>query len=320
MRGSFDRVDYSLRPAKHAERRMLAEIFRRLRPFRPPEDYTYIGLGSIWFADFILFHRLLGVRRMVSIEREVASTARVRANRPFRSIRLDFRDTSVALPALRWNQPYYLWLDYDDPLNTNILADMTIVAARARSGTALAVTVQSHCAPDAAATADDGGPSAIERFRDRFGRERVPEGVFDEDLFGWRFATLSRRMLIAEIEATLATRNAVPDIEQMSFRPICEIEYEDGAKMTTIVGMFVAARDEARFADCEFGRLDFVDAPGGLLRIRVPILTMREIRQLERCLPRVSAGLIKVGSVPPNHARRFADLYRYFPNFAALEH
>jgi hypothetical protein len=320
MRGSFTRIDYSLRPAKHAERRMLAEIFRKLRPFWPVEDYTYIGLGSLWFSDFILFHRMLGVRRMVSIEREVASMERIKANKPFRSIRLDFRASSVVLPELRWERPYFVWLDYDDPLNMDILLDVQTVAARAKSGTALAVTVQCHRAPDAAAADEDrSGPSALDRFRDRFGRDRVPEGISAEDLYGWPFAELSARMLRSELEASLAVRNSGPGAVLMRFRPICDIEYEDGAKMRTIVGVFVSDSDHKKFADCEFNRLDFIGSTSGSMRIRVPVLTMREIRQLERRLPRSSDSTIKVGAIPPSHARRFAELYRYFPNFAVLE-
>ena len=52
MSRSFERIDYSLRPAKHAERRMLCDVFRRLKPFGPVEDYVYVGFGSVWFSDF----------------------------------------------------------------------------------------------------------------------------------------------------------------------------------------------------------------------------------------------------------------------------
>ena len=61
MVDSFRRIDYSLRPAKHAERRMLCDVFRRLTHFQPVETYCYVGFGSVWFSDFVLFHRALGV-------------------------------------------------------------------------------------------------------------------------------------------------------------------------------------------------------------------------------------------------------------------
>ena len=47
MKPSYRLVDYSLRPAKFAERKMLCELFSRLPPFSPMQQYRYVGLGSI---------------------------------------------------------------------------------------------------------------------------------------------------------------------------------------------------------------------------------------------------------------------------------
>src|ERR1700712_3390037 len=67
LAGSFKKIDYRLRPAKHAERVMLCDLFRRMR-FSPPETYQYVGFGSVAFIDFRLVHRTLGIRQMISIE------------------------------------------------------------------------------------------------------------------------------------------------------------------------------------------------------------------------------------------------------------
>src|SRR3546814_2772121 len=96
MKDSFRRIDYSVRPAKHAERRMLCDVFRKLAAFDPVEQYRYVGFGSVWFSDFILFHRALGVRHMLSIEQAVASKNRFEANRPF-NLDIDFRTSTLVL-------------------------------------------------------------------------------------------------------------------------------------------------------------------------------------------------------------------------------
>src|SRR5690606_4978275 len=90
MKDSFRRIDYSIRPAKYAERRMLCDIFRKLAAFEPVEHYRYVGFGSVWFADFMLFHRALGIRHMLSIEQAVGSRERFEANKPF-NLHIDFR-------------------------------------------------------------------------------------------------------------------------------------------------------------------------------------------------------------------------------------
>jgi hypothetical protein len=61
MAGSYEKINYSLRPAKSIERKMLCDAFRRLSAFGKVENYQYIGFGSTYFSDFSLFHKALGI-------------------------------------------------------------------------------------------------------------------------------------------------------------------------------------------------------------------------------------------------------------------
>lgn len=61
MAGSFNKIDYRLRPAKHAERVMLCDLLRRMR-FSSLESYQYVGFGSVAFVDFRMIHRALGIK------------------------------------------------------------------------------------------------------------------------------------------------------------------------------------------------------------------------------------------------------------------
>ncbi len=170
MKSSFKRIDFSLRPAKHAERRMLNDVFRRMRPFGPLEEYRYIGLGSLWFSDFVLFHRTLGIRDMLSIERDKSQESRFKANKPFAAITLDFRETSTVLPSLEWKKPSFIWLDYDDPIAPSMLFDLKVIASRIVSGSVLAVTVQCQGATELDESDEDPtGPRAMIRFKEHFG-------------------------------------------------------------------------------------------------------------------------------------------------------
>ena len=105
----------------------------------------------------------------------------------------------------------------------------------------------------------------------------------------------------------------------IGFHPICEIEYQDGAKMTTIVGIFCSDEDaKSKLNLCEFESLDFLPAAGEPIRIVIPKLTVREIKSLERQLPLGDIPLVH-GNIPAEDARSFADFYRYLPSFAVLE-
>jgi hypothetical protein len=319
MSASFRKIDYSLRPAKHAERRMLCEIFRKLRPFGAVEQYLYVGMGSLWFSDFILFHRLLGIKDMISIDKTGAK-ARLEANKPFRSITMDFRSTTVALPKLDWTRRHFMWLDYDDQIDPDKLLDVKTVATRAVSGTTLAVSVQCEAAKEVEEARAEEDATAMDRFRSRFGRDRVTADVWEDDLTSWRFGKLSRQLFLSEIEEALAVRNSGNAAEELiEFHPICDIEYSDGAKMTTVVGIFVARKDVAALRACEFDKLDFLESKDRLIHIDVPKLTVREIRRLEQQLPR-SEDQWELEGVPAKDAKLFAKLYRYLPNFAVLEH
>lgn len=320
MSSSFDKIDYSIRPAKHTERRMLSEIFRRLWPFQSIADYVYVGFGAVAFTDFVLFHRALGVHKMLSIEQNVEGIDRVRENVPF-DIAIDNRSSAVALLDLEYQKRHIIWLDYDDKLLPGMLLDAATIAARACSGSAIAISFNCHDAAEVSEAKNaDEGVSALDLFTNRFGRERLPPNTYEDDLHGWPFARLGRSIILSEIEASLATRNInVPVDQVLSFHPICSIEYRDGAKMTTLVGIFCSAEDEAtKLRLCDFSSLDFLPRDGKPIRISVPKLTLREIRNLERQLPLCSDDL-NLGTIPRGDAGLFAAFYRYLPNFAVLE-
>lgn len=89
--------------------------------------------------------------------------------------------------------------------------------------------------------------------------------------------------------------------------------------MTTLVGVFYSADDCALVEQCNFETLDFLPATGRPVRIKVPKLTTREFRRLESQLPLSEGEQLELGTIPLSEARSFAELYRYFPNFAVLE-
>jgi len=320
MSSSFRKIDYSIRPAKHAERRMLCEIFRRLNPFQAIEEYTYVGFGSLWFSDFVLFHRSLGIKKMISLEKSQAEGVenRLEANKPFGAIDIIMENSSMVLPGLDWSSPHFVWLDYDNPLDPNMLLDVGTIASRVVSGSILCVTVQCHRSPVVDEAESEGhGPNAMIRFRELFHPDRIPQDTSESDLMGWPFGKVSRTMLENEINSALATRNGqLHERKMMLFKKICDLEYEDGAKMTTVVGIFVEEHDKEKMDACGFDQLDFLPESSTRLRISIPKLTVREMRHLERQLP---GELDDLAAIPVSEARHFANLYRYLPNFAVLE-
>jgi len=124
-------------------------------------------------------------------------------------------------------------------------------------------------------------------------------------------------MLRLEIEATLAGRDA-GHANGLRFQPICEIEYQDDAKMTTLVGLVVDDEDAMIYPRCGFDRLDFISDDGRPIKIDMPKLTIRELRYIEQQLP-LNGGDLSLGAIPQSDANKFIKMYRYFPNFAVME-
>ena len=68
---SFEKVNYLLRLRKQIERKMIIELlekFNGIKPIKQISEYHYVGFGSVYFADFILFHKYLHINYMTSLE------------------------------------------------------------------------------------------------------------------------------------------------------------------------------------------------------------------------------------------------------------
>ncbi len=139
---SWRKVPYGTRPAKHVERKMLAEAMARLDTLQPLEDWRYVGLGSLWFTDFALFHRRLGVRLLHSIEDEQDEglKQRFRDNAPF-ATQMHFGKTTSQLPKVPWDRPAVVWLDYDDKFRSWMFEDVDHVVSACADPTLLLFTL-----------------------------------------------------------------------------------------------------------------------------------------------------------------------------------
>jgi hypothetical protein len=131
---SYERINYSLRPAKNVERKLMCEAFRRLSRFGKLDSYRYVGFGSAFFADFLLVHRTLGISDMISIEKDIDNGSRFEFNKPFACVKLEFGLSTGILPLLDWEPRSIVWLDYDGILNQGVLEDVAFLAAKCCSG------------------------------------------------------------------------------------------------------------------------------------------------------------------------------------------
>src|ERR1035438_6857446 len=124
---SYLKVAYDLRPAKQIERRMFIDALQLLAGAGLDiGDYQYTGFGSIFFVDFVLFHKLLGMKRLLSVEFSPNIEKRVKFNRPFKEIEILMKSITDVIPTLSPDRKHLLWLDYDDVLKREHVADLVL--------------------------------------------------------------------------------------------------------------------------------------------------------------------------------------------------
>src|SRR5947209_9875151 len=112
---SYRKVPYDLREAKQVERRMIIDALLRLAVAGfSVTDYQYTGMGSVYFVDYSLLHRLLGIHRMLSVEISQAIRRRVEFNRPFGLVETEIAGIGDILPSLSRDRRHIVWLDYDN--------------------------------------------------------------------------------------------------------------------------------------------------------------------------------------------------------------
>jgi hypothetical protein len=314
MSGSFTRVNYQLRPAKGVERRMMADAFLRLRPFGSIESYRYVGMGSVYFADFMLFHTVCGFTNLVSIEDapDQQTQNRFKFNVPLGSIQLMFGHSNVELPKLYWESVRTIcWLDYDGSLTESTLTDIRFLASRMTSGSLLVVTVDTRLNDESSAN----HKKQLDKLIAQIGTaKKVPSEItVAAKLRKSQVKSVFRTIMTQELRDGIDERNAGMPLEQrITFEQIFNFEYSDKAPMLTIGWIIFDEGQRGRFQECQFGKLNFVRSGNSAFEIAPPFLTPHEMRELNRCDEKQTYRPSDL-PLPPGEQKNYEEIRRYWP-------
>jgi hypothetical protein len=320
IRGSYEKINYSIRPAKNIERKMMAQAFSKLTPFGNLELYRYVGFGSTFFSDFKTFHKLLGITNMVSIERDKKYEQRFIFNCPYKFVKIDLGESNDVLPQMLWDIRSLVWLDYDGLLDSSVITDIRHVCAEAPSGSMIIISVNAQ--PDRVESVQDElrSEKRLELLAKRVGVDRIPLGLNGKELREWGMARVCRSIIIGQIEETLVARNRKASKgNQMLFQQLFNFHYQDGAKMLTVGGILFDEGHQPQLAQCGFDQCEFVRKGEDSYVIDVPSLTLREIRFLESQVPIVDSTGFADQGLTSSDVEKFARLYRHFPTFTEAE-
>ncbi len=317
---SFRKIDYRVRPAKSVERKMMVEAFRRLSEFGELSAFQYVGFGSLFFSDFSIFHRSLGLDQMVSIENtsDPVVKDRFKFNVPYGHIDLRYGHSNSELRKLNWRMRSIVWMDYDGTISQAVLRDVNFLATNVTQGSAIVFSINAAGVPalDAEEERDSEKLSLVDRLKAILGSDAVPYSLKSSDLSGWGVARAYREIINAEIEKALLVRNStLPAGAHLHYRQIFNFHYSDNAKMLTVGGIIYDAGQKPALAKCAFDFLPFAKSEAEPFLIETPNLTFKEMRELDSKFPSAPISL----PIPISEIERYKKTYRFFPKFVEAE-
>ncbi len=325
---SYERVDYRIRPAKSIERKMLCEAFVKLERFCDLTEYRYVGFGSIFFSDFILIHKSLGIKDLISIDDKEKDKKRFEFNCPYKFIKLLFGKSNDVLPyKLDWTKKLILWLDYDYKIDESVFRDISIFLIKAKSGSIILLTIDVE--PDD--PIDEKTGKHIGRYGklvERIGKLKIPFGIKEKNLLDSEgFQRVCSQIIGNEIDRMLSIRNGcIGEDDKLEYKQLFNFLYRDGsAHMLTIGGIIYSQEDKNKIQKCNFDGLDFVKSGRDAkpYKIDVPKLTFKEICHLDKILPISTSSGKKtkddLSFLSKETKENYGKVHRYFPSFVEAE-
>ena len=310
---SFDVVNYSLRPSKSIQRRIVFNGIRTLQSRLQLEQMVYVGLGSIWFTDFVMAHMLLEISDMVSIESDQTGYRRAVFNAPYATVRVCHGQSSQVLPTLYGDKiirerPWVVWLDYDSDFNESLTDDIRSVIENAPENTVFLVTFNGK---DDKYGIPEQRPS---RLRELFG-DVVPDTLSKPECKGDQMQETLANLAIDFMKSV-----AAESVRPGGFIPAFRAIYKDTTTMVTVGGL-MPSREKATIAENVVKETNWKCRPEK--RIVAPHLTIREATILQSQLPRASGlsrNLVQsLGfDLENEQIEVFEKYYREYPAFAQI--
>ncbi|EOW9140100.1 hypothetical protein JG635_04715 [Vibrio cholerae] len=320
MSNSGKKINYSLRPSKNIERKMMRDMFLRVGHIYNLNDYTYLGFGSKYFEDFSLFHKSLHINKMISIEGDTNNRKRYEFNKPFDCIEIHFGMSNEVLPKLEYNNPIIAWLDYDSRFNQTMLFDLSLLAQRVKKGSVIALSYNSETySSNDLVDESNRTISYRDKFVELVGEENVPTSL---DERGWskhsNFCNFIQNAVKSTLEVALKERNDAALVNnKLKALQLMYFRYADGQKMTTLVYFLYEDGDD--ISRCRFDDLYFYRSNSEAYNIETPNLTLKEIRHLNELMPLEDERKVCLKVFNSKDVKLFKANYRYFPSFTEVE-
>jgi hypothetical protein len=296
---SYEKVNYLLRFKKQIERKIIIDTLRKLDV--KINEYHYLGFGSIYFADFILFHKYLNINRMDSIDNKGEDKKRFEFNVPYGFIDFKICECHDFLELdLEWQDKLFIWLDYDTSLETNYLSDIDLATSKVKLDDIFLVTIEAEIPYDAA------------DFKNNF-EDYIPASIEEKNIKE-NYPGILNSIINTSIDNGLRKQIRT----DITFLPIFNFTYKDTKKMYTLGGIFCDNSSYNKRKDM-LGALDHTSRKGEIISIDCPFLTPKEKLHLDRLIQKGKVidrekAQVEIGLEEEDIMQYFL-YYKYYPQF-----
>lgn len=314
------------RPKKQIERKMLIEFLQNIQHKLNINlsEYQYIGLGSIYYYDFILFHKYLNISDMISLD-DKDYPKRFEFNKPFDFIEYKNISTSEFLPNNELDKKLFIWFDYDSVLinykkyekedevflkKDEIFEDIKIITNKSKEMDIFVLTVN------------------IKIQKHFFYNIEFKKGFINEfdEYLSEQYKKVKKitfknyPLIIQNIIINIFRNNE--KFHPVKFRKLFSFIYQDGAPMYTIGGLF----SESRLPDKLIKKNSFFEADENkLVDIDVPLLTYCEKMKLDKNILNIKKNLNPLNEeeiikllefeIEPSELKNYLNYHRYYPQY-----
>jgi hypothetical protein len=320
---SFKAINYMFRPKKQIERKILIEFFQNMQHELKINisEYQYIGLGSIYYYDFILFHKYLNIRDMVSLDNK-KYPKRFIFNKPFDFIKFKNISTTKFLSDNELDKKSFIWFDYDSRLinyrkelnsfnrNTRIFEDIQAIANRSKDLDLFVLTVNVNINEIIFDV-----PKITEAFINEYD-EYLPKQYKKVK----KITRENYPYIIQNIIINIFRNNE--KFHPVKFKKLFSFIYQDGAPMYTIGGIF--SKNDLPDKFIENDSLSGVDE-NKLIDINVPLLTYCEKMKLDQNISAIEKNLEPLNEekiielldfeMETNELKNYINYHRYYPQY-----
>jgi hypothetical protein len=329
---------YHLRPHKAVDRKVFADLLRRVERWKPLQHYAYVSMGAYMLEDHKLIHRLFGIEKLIAFDRDAKIVARQTFNKPIASCNCLTSSSGDLIASLESILPkcgisdttgIICWLDYTDPKQLGQqIHEFQALISKLRPGDIVRVTVNAH--PNAYLDGADKRMLLLE--------ERQQEGFntlchrIGDFLPNWRHQSMMTAeglpQMIAEAFGNAALK-AIPATLAHCFKPLSIVRYTDVTQMLSMTGALIQNSERSSIeSQLDLGTWPFAsDTWTSIHHLVVPDLTLRERLYLEREVTLTgreelakTLGFDEVGKLSLDEfLDSYKKYYRFYPSLFAAE-